>query len=247
MGLPQSLHIQHSLQTHDATGTYPAFEQVVCPAAGARNGMRNSKRKRCLQMSNGTPQQEIPTHLEVEDRILFGLTLRQGIIALVGLSLGYALYAQLGQFPWFASAGIGAGAGAGAAHPPLPLRIVVGSVPVVVALALAIIQPAGRPLEEWLFALARYAALPKRCVWRPRSNIMASTANDPATAESNDRGGNRSTSHGQVPQASQSTPCGSVNQGMPPQYIQLTTSERRADAEQLVVAREAQAQEVEEP
>ena len=112
-------------------------------------------------MSQGAPErQEIPTHLEVEDRVLFGLTLRQGIIALVGLSLGYSLYAQLGQLSWPAGDTVG--------HLPLVVRIVLGLLPALVAVALATIQPAGRPLEEWLFALARYAALPKECAWRPR-------------------------------------------------------------------------------
>src|SRR5579859_7164609 len=111
-------------------------------------------------MGSGRQRQEIPTHLEVEDRILFGLTLRQGIIALVGLSIGYIVYAQSGQLPWPTTSGGG--------HPPLALRIVVASIPPLLAVALAVIQPMGRPLEEWVFALMRYVSLPKRCVWRPR-------------------------------------------------------------------------------
>lgn len=105
---------------------------------------------------DGTPQrQEIPTHLEVEDRILFGLTLRQGVILLLGTTVGYFLFAQSGQL--LAGAQI-----------PLALRVSLGLIPVLIALALALIQPAGRPLEDWLFAIARYLTVPKRCVWRPR-------------------------------------------------------------------------------
>jgi hypothetical protein len=112
-------------------------------------------------MNSGANQRhEIPTHLEVEDRILFGLTLRQGIVVLVGLSIGYSLYAQLGNLPW-------PDGGAGG-HPPLVLRVAVAFLPALLALAVAVVQPAGRPLEEWLFALTRYAALPKRYIWRPR-------------------------------------------------------------------------------
>lgn len=111
-------------------------------------------------MGSTQHRQEIPTHLEVEDRILFGLTLRQGIFALVGCSIGYTVFAQLGQLPWPVAASGG--------HMPLALRITVACVPALVALAVAVIQPAGRPLEEWLFALARFATLPKHCVWRPR-------------------------------------------------------------------------------
>ena len=114
-------------------------------------------------MNDGANQRhEIPTHLEVEDRILFGLTLRQGIVVLVGLSIGYSLYAQLGSLPW------PDGGGGGAGHPPLALRVAVALLPALLALAVAVVQPAGRTLEEWLFALARYAALPKQYTWRPR-------------------------------------------------------------------------------
>lgn len=111
-------------------------------------------------MGSGRQRQELPTHLEVEDRILFGLTLRQGIIALVGLSIGYMAFAQSGQLPWPTTSEGG--------HPPLALRIVVASIPPLLALAVAVIQPMGRPLEEWVFALVRYVSLPKHCVWRPR-------------------------------------------------------------------------------
>ncbi len=100
-------------------------------------------------------RQEIPTHLEVEDRILFGLTLRQGVILLLGTTVGYFLFAQSGQ-------------AVASMHIPLALRVGLGLTPVLVTLALALIQPAGRPLEDWLFAIARYLTLPKQCVWRPR-------------------------------------------------------------------------------
>ena len=119
-------------------------------------------------MNDGANQRhEIPTHLEVEDRILFGLTLRQGIVVLVGLSIGYSLYAQLGNLPWPDD-----GAGAGG-HPPLALRVAVALLPALLTLAVAVVQPAGRPLEEWLVALARYAALPKQYIWRPRIVSMS--------------------------------------------------------------------------
>lgn len=115
-------------------------------------------------MSDGmNGRREIPTHLEVEDRLVFGLTLRQGIVVLVGLSIGYALYAQAGNLPWPDGGGDLSG------HPPLMLRVAIALLPALGAVALAVVQPGGRPLEEWLFALARYAALPKRSVWRPRS------------------------------------------------------------------------------
>ena len=111
-------------------------------------------------------RQEIPTHLEVEDRILFGLTLRQGVVLLLGTSVGYFLFAQSGQ-------------PIADVHIPLALRIGLGLIPVLVALAVALVQPAGRPLEDWLFAIARYLTLPKQYVWRPRMQATATHAEVP--------------------------------------------------------------------
>jgi PrgI family protein len=126
--------------------------------------------KEVAMSEDGTQQrQEIPTHLEVEDRILFGLTLRQGVILLLGTTVGYFLFAQSGQ----PLAGI---------QIPLALRVVLGLIPVVVTLALALIQPAGRPLEDWLFAIARYVAVPKRCIWHPRIPSALADADVPGDA-----------------------------------------------------------------
>ena len=122
-------------------------------------------------------RQEIPTHLEVEDRILFGLTLRQGVILLLGATIGYFFFARSGQ----AIAGM---------QIPLALRVSLGLLPVVVALALALIQPAGRPLEDWLFAITRYLTMPKRCVWRPRIYSTMTTADVPPEESSPDARGN---------------------------------------------------------
>ena len=120
-------------------------------------------------------RQEIPTHLEVEDRILFGLTLRQGILLLLGAAIGYFTFAQSGQIPWFGAGNAGTIGSAGHTTAnlqlslPLVLRIALALFPLLGALALAVIQPAGRPLEDWLFAVARYLTLPKRCIWRARA------------------------------------------------------------------------------
>jgi hypothetical protein len=127
-------------------------------------------------MSERDQRHEIPTHLEVEDRLLFGLTLRQGVIALVGMALSFLLYSQLHRAPWeWPELG-----GAPHAHLPLWIQFVCGALPFLIALAVALIRPADRPLEDWLFALARYAAQPKRCVWRPRTTPDALAAPDNA-------------------------------------------------------------------
>jgi hypothetical protein len=129
-------------------------------------------------MAEHDRRQEIPTHLEVEDTLLFGLTLRQAVITLVGVALGFLVYSQARRLPWeWPMLG-----GAPHAHLPLWIQIVCGTLPALLALAVALILPAGRPIEDWLFALARYAAQPKRCVWRPRTATPPTSTRDGDTA-----------------------------------------------------------------
>jgi hypothetical protein len=86
--------------------------------------------------------------LNVEDKVLFGLTVRQFLYVLVGSSVTYTVWEQ--------SAGLADAA-----------RIAVGAVCVVVTLAFALLRPADRPLEEWLAAALVYAASPRRSTWQP--------------------------------------------------------------------------------
>jgi len=90
---------------------------------------------------------EIPTHLEVADRAFLGLTMRQLLSAAVGLALAYGALSDL----------------------PLPfgLRLAVAAAVVVMAAVLVLWRPGGRPVEEWLFVLLRYATAPRVAVWRP--------------------------------------------------------------------------------
>jgi hypothetical protein len=90
---------------------------------------------------------EVPTHLNVEDKVLFGLTVRQFLYMLVGSSVAYTIWEQ--------SAALGDGA-----------RMCLGALCVMVTLAFALLRPAGRPLEEWLAAALVYAAAPRRSVWQ---------------------------------------------------------------------------------
>jgi hypothetical protein len=92
-------------------------------------------------------QHEVPTHLNVEDRVLFGLTVRQFLLLLVGSSAAYALYGQL------------------AVLPEAPRLVLVGLV-VVAALVFALVRPAGRALEDWLVAGLVFAATPRRASWQ---------------------------------------------------------------------------------
>jgi hypothetical protein len=90
---------------------------------------------------------EIPTHLEVQDRILGPLTTRDALCLLTGTAAAYAL----GTEPSIILEARLVGAGA----------IAAGST----ALALARIDE--RPLDEWLFALFTYLVVPRRACWRP--------------------------------------------------------------------------------
>src|SRR5690349_14608844 len=99
---------------------------------------------------------EIPTHLEVEDKILGTLTVRQLLFLAVGLSLSYGLWGLLHQL-----------AVSPGHHLPIVAQLALAAIPGLCMLVLALAQPGGRPLEEWLLAIARYAGQPKVCAWRP--------------------------------------------------------------------------------
>jgi hypothetical protein len=91
---------------------------------------------------------EVPTHLDVEDKVLLGLSVRQFLYLLVGSSAAYTLWEQP------------------ALMEPLRLGLVTASV--CLTLAFALLRPAGRTLEEWLAAALVYAASARCSTWRPR-------------------------------------------------------------------------------
>ena len=91
---------------------------------------------------------ELPTHLQVEDTLILGLTARQLVRLMIGASLAYGLWDQAVWLP---------------DEVRLPLAIVLAILGVLVAL----VQPAGRPLDQWLLAGLLFVALPRRLVWRP--------------------------------------------------------------------------------
>ena len=92
---------------------------------------------------------EIPTHLNVEDKAFFGLSVRQVMVLTVGLSAGYGLWTGWPDLPPFLRGGLAA-------------------VGLLLATVLALVRPHGRGLEEWLFVALHYARTPKASVWRPR-------------------------------------------------------------------------------
>jgi PrgI family protein len=92
---------------------------------------------------------EVPTHLMVEDKVLFGLTVRQFLYVLVGSSAGYAVWDQALAF--------------GEALRAMTVAVCLGT-----TLAFALVRPADRALEEWLVAALLYVASPRTATWRPR-------------------------------------------------------------------------------
>ncbi len=95
-----------------------------------------------------TRRHEIPTHLNIEDRALYGLTIRQVMYLTVGAAGGYELWNQ-----WPAL--------------PLLVRALLIAPPLVLALIFALVRPHGRSLDDWLFVALHYVAVPKVSVWRP--------------------------------------------------------------------------------
>jgi hypothetical protein len=90
---------------------------------------------------------ELPTHLQVEDVLIAGLTARQLVRLMVGASLAYGLWEQTAALP-------------------VPIRLTATVVLAFAGLLLALIRPAGRPLDQWLIAALLFAAAPHRQLWR---------------------------------------------------------------------------------
>jgi len=95
------------------------------------------------------PRHEIPPHLNVEDKALYGLSVRQVMYLTSGCSLGYDLWNQ-------------------AAYLPIDVRATCAAASALAALIFALVRPHGRGLEEWAFVVLHFVAVPHVSVWRPR-------------------------------------------------------------------------------
>ncbi|HUY73259.1 MAG TPA: PrgI family protein [Candidatus Dormibacteraeota bacterium] len=91
---------------------------------------------------------EIPTHLNVEDRAFYGLTVRQVMFLTAGAAAGYSLW---NQWPTVL----------------IELRLGLAMACFALAVVVALVRPQGRGLEEWAFVVLHYAAVPKVCTWQP--------------------------------------------------------------------------------
>src|ERR1051326_4611113 len=100
---------------------------------------------------------EIPTHLQVEDALIAGLTPRQLLRLAAGASGAFAVWDQLAFLP----TGLRAGVAVSAA---------------VIGVAFALIQPGDRPLDQWMFAAALFLMSPNRWRWRQPDLLESETA-----------------------------------------------------------------------
>ena len=96
---------------------------------------------------------KVPTHMNLPDKVVFGLTARQLLLLLIGCSLGYNLWLHLGVLEALAL-------------PGQAIRIALALVPAALAATLAMISVADRPLEVWLLVLVRYWQRPRIYLWR---------------------------------------------------------------------------------
>lgn len=96
------------------------------------------------------PRHEVPTHLHVEDRVFFGFMTVRHVLVLAGG--GFFCLGAVVSPPF-----------------PLPeaLRYLSALVIAAITLAVAFVEPDGRPMEEWLLAVAKYTLSPRVAVWRP--------------------------------------------------------------------------------
>ncbi len=97
---------------------------------------------------------EIPTHLNVEDKAFYGLSVRQVMYLSVGFSGAYSLWNALPDLA-------------------LGVRLGLAATCVFAALVVAFVRPHERGLEEWAFVALHYLAIPKASVWRPRTADLA--------------------------------------------------------------------------
>jgi hypothetical protein len=89
---------------------------------------------------------DVPTHLRTRDKFLLGLSGVQVILCLGAVSAAWLCWLVL---PW-----------------PLAVRVGLALVILGVGLLLALIEPAGRTLDDWAAIVAGYAARPRRRRYR---------------------------------------------------------------------------------
>lgn len=104
----------------------------------------------------------IPTHLNVEDTFLWGMSNRQVMYLVAGAASTYAAWEQLQRAPTVLQWGVA-------------LAVAV------LALALTFVRHGGRPLDEYAFVVLHYRLLPRRSTWSvSERGLRADTSISPA-------------------------------------------------------------------
>jgi len=96
---------------------------------------------------------EIPTHLQVEDSLIAGLTPRQLLRLVAGASIAYAVWDQLTFLPTALRAGLTATAA-------------------VLGIVFALVQPGGRPLDQWVLAAIVFFVSPRHWRWQAGASAL---------------------------------------------------------------------------
>jgi hypothetical protein len=90
---------------------------------------------------------DVPTHLEVVDKLVFGLTAGQTLFGAAGVFVAYSLWRRLQLL------GL-----------PLPASVPFAALTGLVLISLTLIRPEDRSLDQWTFILLRYLFQPKVCL-----------------------------------------------------------------------------------
>jgi hypothetical protein len=98
---------------------------------------------------------EVPNHLNVQDTLFLGLTARQVATFMAFASPAYGIWDQL-------------------TIAPVPVRGTLAGLLVLAGIGFTLIQPGGRPLDEWAFALFAYFVTPVVVSKRARSTRVGS-------------------------------------------------------------------------
>lgn len=110
---------------------------------------------------------QVPTHLQVADKIAIGpfsVTIRQGVILLLGAALAYQCWHGLSLL---SDVGMGW------------LRVILALAVVGLAVVLAQVCFSGRYLELWSLVWVRYRWQPKVYVWRRLPLLLPATPPQP--------------------------------------------------------------------
>ncbi len=100
---------------------------------------------------------QIPTHLEVEDKIIsfngIGFTVRQAFLLVLGWSIAVDVWRALDVLTSLGTVGV-------------VLRLVISGAPGLLSCVIALTKVAGRHLESWLLVVLLYHTKPKVYLWR---------------------------------------------------------------------------------